>query len=130
LTLIFQKIKCYAGFPRPRRGITETRLGEGCDSGKVNFTSYIMAVPRLCLCLPNYRKMFDENYQMLCVGIRKWILKSRKIILLEFDRSQTFSEGSLDPSKTFPVTLIRKNNDQLTNQYKVDEILNSRISIL
>ena len=66
----------------------------------------------------------------LYLGIRKWILKSRKIILLEFDQSQTFSEGTLDPSKTFPITLIRKNNDQLTNQYKVDEILNSRISIL
>ena len=36
------------------------------------------------------------------IGIRKWILKSPKLIPDESDRSQTFSEASLDPQKTFP----------------------------
>ena len=43
------------------------------------------------------KKQSSESVTLGCnaeyIGIRKWILKSLKIILLEFDRSQTFSEG-------------------------------------
>ena len=38
---VLEMIKCYAGFPRSSRGITETRRGEGCDSGKVNFVIFL-----------------------------------------------------------------------------------------